>query len=66
MFYGLNSDRKSQLSGILTKPLNPRERGYRLKKTVFFYNFFPRPTLGPSASIIYYWIESILLLLINY
>jgi len=40
MFYGLNCDRKSQLSGILTKPLNPRERGYRLKKSYFFTIFF--------------------------
>ena len=34
MFNGLNCDRKSQLSGILTKPLNPRERGYRLKNRI--------------------------------
>ena len=26
MFDGSNCDRKSQLSGILTEPLNPRER----------------------------------------
>ena len=27
MFYGSNCDRKSQLSGILTESLNPREPG---------------------------------------
>jgi len=27
MFNGSNCDRKSQISGILTKPLNPRDLG---------------------------------------
>ena len=29
MFYGSNCNRKSKLSGLLTEPLNPRERGAR-------------------------------------
>ena len=35
MFIGPNYDRKSQFSGILTEPLNPR--GLRLRNSNFFF-----------------------------
>ena len=38
MFNGSNCDRKSQLSGILTEPLNPRDTYpdvYQISKTTF-------------------------------
>ena len=34
MFNGSNCDRKSQFSGILTEPLNPRAQGPELQKQV--------------------------------
>ena len=39
MFNGSNCDRKSQLSGILTEPLNPRvtyPHVYQISKTTFY------------------------------
>ena len=47
MFNGPNCDRKSQLSGILSQPLNPREcscehesRGWRVKvNNILIFNF---------------------------
>ena len=35
LFNGSNSDRKSQVSGILTEPLNPRDVGSLDNKTIF-------------------------------
>ena len=37
MFNGSNCDRKSQLSGILTEPLNPREEGHKQDRMYTIY-----------------------------
>ena len=50
MFNGSNCDRKSQLSGVLAEPLNPRAQAihrsrnpslYRVKKTVIIISANP-------------------------
>ena len=43
MFNGSNCDRKSQLSGILTEPLNPRERQANYQALSFLTFFYLNP-----------------------